>query len=182
MKTIRKILNLVPLFTAYFILVFIFWAWIFTFLTDAPRENKILLYIDAAVPGEKEISLMLEDENDPEIRFVKVKPFTYSMMDSSGIRAADLYIVRESNIMEYKDWFAPLPEALHFTGEAYEIDGAAHGIPVYDFLSASGICVGAIEYEAENYYLFIGKESVHMDDTDSGGRTVTYAKRLLGWE
>ena len=180
MKRLKKCMNLVPLMLFWCMMSVFVWSWIFTFLTDAPRENKIVLFIDASVPGEKEIAVYLEEGKEPDIEMVKVKPFTYSMMSSSEIRSSDLYIVKESNVSEYCEWFMPLPDNMDFGYEEYLIDGAAYGIRVFDAKTQEGAGRQWIEYEDENYYLFFGNRTLHMEKEDM--KAVRYAKKFLELE
>lgn len=175
MKTFRKVMNLVPLMILWLMMSTFVWGWIFTFLTDAPREEKIVLFIECDVPGDTYIASKLEEHPSEAIHLAFVKPFSYSMMSSEAIRTSDLYIVSESGFQEYFEWFVPLPEEAMTLGEIFEYEDIPYGIKVFDSQMQSGVLSDFISYEDENYCLVFGKESVHMEN----GEAVSFARHLL---
>jgi len=184
MKTVKKIMNLVPLMLFWLMMSVFVWSWIFTFLTDAPRAEKIVLYVECAVPGDTFIAAKLEETPSPSIRMAQVRPFSYSMMSSQGIRNADLYIVSESGMKEYFEWLLPLPENAASLCETHSLNGIPYGIKVYDALTQSGILSNQIAYDtekAENYYLAFGKQSLHIAGNENAvsDEAVSYAARLF---
>ncbi len=181
MKTFRKVMNLVPLMILWLMMSTFVWGWIFTFLTDAPREEKIVLFIECDVPGDTFIASKLEARTSDVIRLAQVRPFSYSMMSSEAIRNADLYILSESGMTEYFEWLSPLPESALTLSETYETDGAFYGIKVYDAQSASGILTEHISYEDQDYYLAFGKNSYHNaeNETAVSNEAIAYAKMLF---
>ena len=68
MKTFRKIMHLVPIMLFWLMMTAFVWSWIFTFLTDAPREEKIVLFIECDVPGDTFIASKLEEAPSDLIR------------------------------------------------------------------------------------------------------------------
>ncbi len=181
MKTFKKIMHLVPLMLFWLMMTVFFWSWIFTFLTDAPREEKIVLFIECEVPGATHIAAELEKQPSNVIQLAEVKPFLYSMMSSDAIRTSDLYIVSESGLREYSQWFRPLPENALALGEIVSHDGVPMGVKVYDAPSNAGIGIKHISYEEENYYLVFGNQSLHISGNENAvsDEAVLYAARLF---
>lgn len=181
MKTFKKIMHLVPLMILWLMMSAFVWSWIFTFLTDAPREEKMVLFIECDVPGNVFIASELEKYPSGSIRLVQVRPFSYSMMSSEGIRNADLYIMSESGMAEYSQWIRPLPDGAESLGEVYFIDAVPYGIKVYDGNTQSGVCSEHIAYEAKNYYLAFGNQSLHLLENDHGvdNEAIQYASYLF---
>lgn len=175
MKTFRKIMNLIPLMLLWLMLTAFFWSWIFTFLTDAPRAEKIVLFVECDVPGETYIASRLEKTPSETIRLVQVRPFAYSMMTSESIRNSDLYIVSESSFKEYFEWFMPLPKDALNLGENFLFENTPYGVKVYDAQTKSGILTDHIGYEDENYYLVFGNQSLHIEN----GEAVSHANQLF---
>ncbi len=158
MKKRKKFLDLIPLMLAWAVFSVIFWGWIFTFLTDTAPENKIVLYVDGEVADPTAFALAMEKCGAEGIKMVQARPFTYAMMADSGLDRADLYIVPASHAEEYGEWFA-------------------QGEPVLVHDPAGGVSVAAafIAYADEVYYLYYGKDSVHLED----GLAQAYAAHLL---
>lgn len=186
MKTYRKIMHLVPLLLFWLMITSFFWSWIFTFLTDAPREEKIVFFIECDVPGAKEIASALEENPSDGIRLVQVRPFSYSMMSSDSIRASDLYIISESGMTEYRQWLLPIPENAVREEEIFVLDGVPLGYKVYDKETGEGLLKNHIAYEKDgqekqNYYLAFGNQSLHILENDGAidDLAVLYASRLF---
>lgn len=186
MKTFKKIMNLVPLMLLWLMLSAFVWSWIFTFLTEAPAEEKIVLFVECDVYESTHLSAKMEEFSYPGIRMAQVKPFSYSMMSSKAIRASDLYIVSEPGMTEYLEWFMPLPENALSIGEVYEIGGVPYGIKVYDGKTQDGRLKNHIAYsdingEPADYYLAFGNASVHVkgNPLSADDAAVFYAERLF---
>lgn len=174
MKTYKRIMHLVPLMLFWLMMTVFFWSWIFTFLTDAPRDEKIVLFIECNVPGNTYIASKLEELPSENVCLVQVRPFSYSMMSSEDIRNSDLYIVSESGFNEYFEWFAPLPENALTLGEALLFENIPYGIKIFDQDTQSGLLTDLIDYENQDYYLVFGKESLH-----DAAVTAAYARHLM---
>ncbi|MBR3929019.1 MAG: hypothetical protein IKJ65_08470 [Clostridia bacterium] len=181
MKTLRKIMHLTPLLLFWLMITVFFWSWIFTFLTDAPRKEKIVLFVECDVPENTYIASRLEEFPSDVIRLAQVKPFSYSMMSSDAIRESDLYIVSESGFHEYFEWFAPLPENAQAPGEVFVFNGIPYGFKAYDKETASGILTKSIDYPAENHYLVFGKSSLHLMGNENAvsDEAVNFARYLF---
>lgn len=152
MKKIRRVTDLVPLMLLWLVLCAFFWGKVFMGLTDTAPENKIVLFVDARVPDATGLAVELEKEKSAPIEMVKVHPFTYAMMGSEALSTADLYIVPEAHAAEYAEWFSQEKER----------------VLVYD--GTQGAADRYISYEdlpGETYYLYYGKNSVHLADGEA---------------
>lgn len=181
MKRIKKLWDLIPLMILWLMISVFFWGWIFTFLTDAPAENKISLFVDVEKLDSKPLALAMEEQLSGDIRMVKVHPFTYAMMDSSPLQHADMFIVPLSKWEEYAGWFRPLPEEMQGLGTILEKDGVPMGLLVYDPAREDGAARSYIPYEAEKYFLFFGRASLHVQENEAAvdNEAIGYAKWLL---
>ena len=102
-------------------------------------------------------------------------------MSSDAIRTSELYIVSDSGLREYSQWFRPLPENALALGEIFSHDGVPMGVKVYDAPSNTGIGIKHISYEEENYYLVFGNQSLHISGNENAvsDEAVLYAARFF---
>ena len=179
MKKRSKFWSLVPALLLWVIFSVLVWGSVFVRITDAPREKKITLYADAQVIDGTALSAALEEAKADGIRMVQARPFSYAMFDGGPLETADLLIVPASHVETYRDWLGPLPGEMAALGECLLRDGEAWGLKIFDAQSHGGAAASYIAYEAvetpEDYYLFFGVNSVHIED----GKAVLYAKKLL---
>lgn len=180
-KRLKKLWDLIPLMILWLMVSVFFWGWIFTFLTDAPAENKISLFVDVERLDSKSLALVMEEQLSGDIHMVKVHPFTYAMMDSTPLQHADMFIVPLSKWEEYEGWFRPLPEELQALGPVLQKDNTALGLLVYDPTQEGGAARSYIPYQQEEYYLFFGQESYHIKDNQNAvdDEAIRYARWLL---
>lgn len=160
----------------------IFWGWIFTLLTDAPAEKKLVLCVDARELQDQALAELLGESMPEGIRQVDVHSFDYYIFDTEELRTADLYVVGEHRAEKYIESFRPLGETGLVTGERrlWTHDGTAYGVLIFDAASGEGAAKDYIAYaqpgeEQENYYLFFGAESAHRED----GKATELAEHLL---
>lgn len=185
MKKVKRFLALLPALILWLMFSILLWGFVFTRITDTAAEKKLVLCVDAPVPGATDLAVALEAYADEGIRMVKVHPFTYAMMNGDALRSADLYIVKESDIPQYRDWFLPLPQA--FDGRpVYSMEGEAYGVLVYDAKKQTGAAQAYIDYiqpseTPENCYLLFGKNSVHVSTNENAvdNAAVHLAEALL---
>lgn len=147
MNSIRKLLRQLPAMLLWLVISVVLWCWVFTFLTDTAPKNKIALFINAPSCRDTELALVMEKSKPEAIRMVKVHPFSYAMLDSEQITQADLYILRGSEAEQYGDWFAEDCVRIRKAGQP-------NGLDAYISFAAP----------EEDWYLFIGKNSVHLED------------------
>ena len=188
MKKVKQLWNLLPAMILWLMLSAFFWGWIFTFLTDTEPENKLTLFVDAAVTDGTGLAVKLEESLlSDTIRMVKVHPFSYAMLDGEQLRCSDAFIVRASHVEEYREWFAPLPSEFAACADPADAsvlllpDGAPCGLRVYEAATGEGIAAEYISYHDpalpdEDFYLIFGKASVHL--TANGGGLDDEAVRL----
>ena len=160
MKKIKRVMDLAPLMLLWLVLCAFFWGKVFMSLTDTAPENKIVLFVDARVSDTTALALEMEKEMAAPIEMVKVYPFTYAMMGSEALSTADLYIVPQGHVQEYAEWFAQEPEKVLI------YDGTAGAAAQY---------ISYADLPGESYYIFYGKNSVHLSD----GQAEKFAQVLL---
>ena len=62
--------------------------------------------MDGQVRNEAQLAARLEKELPDPVRMVQIHPFSYAMFGSAALKAADLYIVPDSDRYQCADWFA----------------------------------------------------------------------------
>jgi len=186
MKKLKAFFDLFPMMLLWLVLSIILWGFVFNHLTDAPPENKIVIFIDAALTDETRLAVQLEEETVSPVKMVQVRPFSYAMMGGESIENADLYIVGASQAETYRDWFGPLPQGLQNAGEVMEMNGIPMGVKVYDAATRTGAAAAFILYEdpskpAEDYYLFCGVGSLHVQGHENAldDQAVSCALQLM---
>ena len=186
MRKLKWLFDLLPLMLCWAVLSVLVWGWIFTFLTDAPAENKLTVFLDVPAVNNTPLAVLLEEEAGEGIKMVKVNAFTYAMMDDSEITAADVYIVSASEVETYRDWFRPLPEELADAVDVLLLDGEPWGLRIYDGETRTGAALGYVQYTApgeaeEDHYLFLGGASLHVPGNENAvdAEAVSLVQRLL---
>ena len=162
LRAVRRIRIMIPGLLAWMIAAGLIGGFIFIRVTDAAPENKIMIYMDGTVRRGAELADRLEQQLPSPIRKVQIRPFTYALFGSDELRSADLYIVPESHLADYGEWFLPGQE----------------GKCVHDpetGLSAAG---NWLIYEPETYRMMLGAGSRHLED----GLAEKAAELLLGAE
>ena len=185
MKTIWKVMKLIPLLILWLMFSIFLWGFVFNLITDAPPREKITLCVDAETPGATELAVLLEEKLNGQVRMVKVRPFEYAMFDSGTLTGADLFIVPASHVEIYQEWFCPLPEEWKEQDLILEIGGTVFGVRVYNAAEDKGVAKDCIRYagpngEKEDYYLFFGKNSIHVAENEGAAdNTAVDAARYL---
>ena len=161
----RNFSTLFPAFVLWAMMVIIVGGFVFNQITDTAPGNKIVLYADLdPFPRAEELAAELEKAQPETIRMVQVHPFTYALFGSDALKSADLYIVPASHVEEYRDWFAPLPEALTAEHDSLQLDGIPLGLLLSDPSSDRRIAGTYLPYPDEPCYLFFGSASPHRED------------------
>lgn len=166
MRVIKNILSQLHVYLVWLILGVVGWGFVFGIVTDAPAEKKLVLYAEVESIRDRELATRLEENRPRGIRFVQVHSFDYVMFDEAGLLSADLFIVPAGNAEAYRDSFLPLDRSKLplDTPALLELDGEACGIPVWD--GEQGCAAAYIGYGAEEYYLFLGANSLHAGEID----------------
>ena len=174
----KRVLSRVPLYLLWLLLSVMFWGWVFTRLTDAPPERKVVLFVEA--DGVEDRALAAALTPPPGLKLVQVHPFSYAMFDENTILDADLFVVRASAAAQYLDSFRPIepPEG----AACYEANGRCYGIRIYDAAAGRGAALSYIRYETgeeppEDYYLFFGRRALHTGELDEAAFDV--ARQLM---
>ena len=181
----QNILSRLHVYIVWFMLSALLWGWIFTLVTDAPRQKKVVVFAEAYGVEETALAAALESALPDGIRMVQAHLFSYAMFDDSELLDADIWIVRASDAAEWADSSAPLDTVPFDTGGAplFVLDGTAYGVLIHDADGGAGS--GLIQYdapgaEAEDYYLFFNRSSPHTGGTDTAALPV--AARLMEME
>ena len=141
--------KLLPLLGIWALVAVIFTSFVFYQITDTTPANKLTLCVDGTVQNEARLAALLEKELSSPIRMVQVHPFTYFMFSSSALRAADLYIVPDSDLEQFADWFAPGEESMI-------VHDPETGVSVAD--------AWILYTPEETWNLYLGAGSVHLED------------------
>ena len=146
---LRKGVKLIPLLGIWALTALIFGSFVFYQITDTDAAHKITIYVDGQVRNEAQLAARLEKELPDPVRMVQIHPFSYAMFGSAVLKAADLYIVPDSDRDQFADWFAadrdPVP--------AFE---PGTGAP------AAGEWI--LYNPEETYRLYTGAGSSHLED------------------
>ena len=142
-------------------------GFVFNQITETSEDRKITIFADAELRNAPALAEELERGLQPPVRMVKIHPFSYAMFNGEALRRADLYIVPASRTEEYREWFAPLPEELRDREDPLQ----PGGIRVRDPESGLAVRGETILYDAslpepEVYWLFFGKNSLHLTEED----------------
>ena len=157
MRIVKNIFTKLHIFVLWAVLSAMLWMWIFTFVTDTTPDKKITVYCHVPEVKSTELAVRLEENIPDGLKMIKVHSFDYVMFDTSAITQGDVYIIPESEI------------------EPFTEDLSGDGIKVYDYETKTGIASRYITYGEEDYYLFFGANSVHMED----GKALIIAEELL---
>lgn len=169
---------------------YVLWALIAVFLcafacsraTDTTPANKVTVMIDAPAADEAALTAALAAAKPEGLRMVKVHTFSYAFMETRSLQGADIFIVPASKAAQYLPDFQPLPPGLE--GTYYTADGEIWGVRVYDAAALRGCADTYIQYtapgaDAEDYYLFFGKGSLHAGAQDDAACVIARALMAL---
>lgn len=148
MRVLKNIWSQLHTFVLWGLASALIWAYVFTFVTDTSPEKKVMIYCDVPEIQDIQLAARLEEDLPEGIRMIKVRSFQYVMMDTDNIQTGDLFLLPASKVEEYRQFFQE--------GDA--------GTQVYDAETHAGIAEQYIKFGDENYYLFCGAKSPHLDD------------------
>ena len=158
------------------------WGFVFTRLTDVAPERKVTVFVDAYAVEDAALAAELEKYAPEGIKMVKVHPFSYAMFQTSTLRSADVFIVKASDMEQYRPDLRPMePWA---DGTYYRADGEVWGLRVYDASSGTGAAERFIRYAVPDeapvdYYLCFGKESLHAETAEDAAYRIAEALLAL---
>ncbi len=163
MKILKNIWSQLHLYLLWLLASALIWGLVFSFVTDAPPEKKVTVFIDTEACRDQALREELEKTLPEGIRMIQVHPFSYAMFNEQTLLDADIFIVPEANVGPYHESFLPAPEGIG-------AEGPRGGIPVYDAASGRGAAAAYIRYEpGEDYYLFFGVNSLHAASLSGRG-------------
>ena len=164
MRILKNIISHLYIFLLWTVFSAILWSWIFTLVTDTSRDKKVTVYCH--VPEVQDTLLAVELEKDmPEgLKMIKVHSFDYVMFNVDSINDGDIYIIPASEREPFADDLVPV--------------GEENGVKVYDCETGTGVAAEYISYGNEDYYLFLGAGSAHLED----GKALIVAEALLAME
>lgn len=164
MRALKNIFSQLHTFVLWLLASALFWGWIFTVVTDTAPEKKITVYCDVPQMRDTDLAVALEEDMPEGLRMIKVHSFGYVMFDVESIDKGDIFIIPVSDMEDCAEFLAPVE------GE--------QGIKVYDAASGEGAAESYIQYADEDYYLFLGSGSAHIED----GKALAVARQLLALE
>lgn len=184
MKVLKSLFSDLHRYLLWLLVSVMLWGWIFSLITDAPAEKKLVLCVDRPqqMLRDQALDLELEKERPAGIRMIRSHATDYYLFDQNELEHADLYIVGASRAEELSALFLPLDASGMPTEDAalWTKDGTAYGLRIYSASSGDGALKNYIEYvgpgeAGEDYYLFFGAGSAHLSD----GAARRLADRLL---
>lgn len=161
---IKKIFSQLHTFVLWALISALLWMWIFTFVTDTSPENKVTLYCLTPQMQDVRLAAALEETMPEGLRMIQAHPFSYVMFGVDDFYRGDIFILPASEIENYKELLSPPEEG--------------QGVKVYDAATGTGAAASYIDYTDEDYYLFLGTGSMHLED----GKALAVARSLLNLE
>jgi hypothetical protein len=162
MRIFKTILRNLHRYVFWALISFVLWAWIFTLITDAPKEKKLTVCVSLDTVSVREFSYELEKTKPEGIRLIRVRSSNEETVKPENALRSDVYIVPESVISAIADKLAPLSGFDEEGGFFY--DGKLVGVCVCDPERNLYIASRFIDYPEngnEKYYLCISASSVH---------------------
>ena len=164
MKMLKNIISQLHTFILWLLICAVFWGWIFTFVTDTSPDKKVTIYCKVPDIQDTELAAALEKHMPEGLRMIKVHTFDYVMIGVDEFNRGDVFIVPTSDIETFAEILAPVE------GE--------QGVKVYDADTGTGVAKTYICYTSEDFYLFLGTGSVHLED----GKALQVAQELLAMD
>lgn len=164
MRTLRKILSQLHTFVLWALASALFWSWIFTFVTDTSPDKKVTVYCKVPEVRATELAAALEEHMPEGLRMIRVFSFDYVMFGVDEFYRGDVFIVPASETETYAELLSAVEDG--------------QGAKAYDAVAGEGVATAYIRYEDEDYYLFLGTGSPHLED----GKALAVARALLAME
>ncbi len=190
MRFLKNVFSQLHSFVLWLMFSAVFWGWIFTIVTDAPAEEKVTVYCYVSEIRDKDLAVALEENRPEGIRMIKVHPFDYVMMNIERMEDGDIFILPQSRIETYAELLADadggaaagngmdrgdMSDSMDGSDTAGGGVDSSAGFRIYDAASDAGGALSYIGYGDEDYYLFLGARSVHLED----GKALEVARQLL---
>ena len=148
MRVLKNIFSQLHSFVLWALASALLWGWVFSFVTDTSIEKKVTVYCYVPEIRDTELSAKLEEDMPEGLKMIRVRSFEYVMMDMEAMRKGDLFLIPASTVEQYKEL---LNEDLG-------------SVKAYDAATGEGIAGEYITYLDEDYYLFYGAGSTHIED------------------
>lgn len=161
MRVLKNIFAQLHSFVLWLMASALIWGWIFTLVTDTVPAKKVTIYCRVPAVADVDLAAALETSMPEGLRMIKVHSFDYVMLDTASFDRGDIFIIPASDDADYVQDLLPL-----------EGDG---GTKVYDAAAGAGAATTYIQYGDEDYYMFLGSGSVHLED----GAALAVARALL---
>ena len=160
MRVLKNIFSQLHTFVLWLLASALFWGWIFTFVTDTVPAKKVTVYCRVPAVEDTALAAALEQDMPEGLRMVQVHTFDYVMFGTDAFQRGDIFIV-------------PASEDTEFVKDLLPVDGER--VKAYDAATGQGIATDYIQYGDEDYYIYLGSGSVHLDD----GAALAVARELL---
>lgn len=161
MRILKNIFSQLHSFVLWLLVSVMLWGWIFTLLTNTTADKKVTVYCHVPAVQDTALAVALEETMPEGLRMIKVHSFDYVMFDTESINQGDIFILPASEIGLYAESLAPVADG--------------QGVKVYDADTGSGIATDYIQYANEDFYLFLGVDSAHLED----GKALAVAQEIL---
>lgn len=166
-KFFKRIWSQLHRFVLWAVLLTLFWVWIYARVGDPPREQKVVVYIDAYDVDQRDLSLRLEARGLPEgIKMIQARGFDYVYFGTT--LQGDVYVIKESLLRTNLEGGRLAPIGLPEGMQGLESGGQVYGIRIFDPETQQGPAMNDILYapypdpEPEAYYLCFDADSVHL--------------------
>lgn len=161
MKMLKNIVSRFHIFLLWLLASVMFWSWIFTIVTDTSPDKKVTVYCHVPAVQDTALAVALEEHMPDGLEMIKVHSFDYVMFDEESISQGDVFIIPASEIELFAGDLAPV--------------GEERGVMVYEASTGAGTAMDYIQYADEDFYLFLGAGSAHLED----GKALEVAMLLL---
>ncbi len=164
MRVVKNILSQLHTFVLWLLASALIWGWVFTIVTDTSPEKKVTVYCHVPTMADTALAAALEEDMPQGLRMIQVHTFDYVMFGKDLFDRGDIFIV-------------PASEDPAFVQDLLPVEGEG-GTKVYDAATGEGVAVDYIHYGDEDYYMYLGSGSVHLED----GAALAVARTLLEME
>lgn len=177
MRIFKRILSNIHRYVVCALLSVVFWAWIFSVVTDTVPLKKVTVLIDTPAVDELALAKKLKEDLPEGLRTVKVYPLSYMDFSFGMSDEGDIYILPESSMEKSVELLCPLEG-----GEGYVYDGRVYGLLIHEAGAENGGASAYITFgNDENYYLCFTKSSLHLGELNGSkdGTALEIAEKIL---